>query len=222
MFSLFIIGDAPGFALDGSKRAALKMLLAKIPGRGEALVMAADQPGEQPFAHEGPGPALAFQIDFAGKAEAESALAASGALADLPAALNLRPAALSHQLMEAQPFPFNAPAMQDPFCTFLVTYPGTAADLPGWLKHYDAHHPPIMKRFPRIREVATYWPAEFASALPFQRGNAMQRNKVVFETHADLVAALASPVMEEMRADGRGFPASSAKATHFPYQTWRL
>ena len=54
------------------------------------------------------------------------------------------------------------------------------------------------------------------------RESALQRNKVVFDSLADLIAALASPAMIEMRADGKRFPPFAGKATHFPMTTWRV
>lgn len=223
MHALFVIVAQPGLNVAESRLADLKALLSRIPDRAESRIMLADRtPADQPFAQDGEAPALALQVNFAERAAADHAMAPGGALAGLPGIAGVPAHAVSHQLMEVHAFPFAAPPMADPFCTFLVTYPGTTADLPGWLRHYDAHHPPIMKTFPGIREVETYWPVEFVSTLPFERGDAMQRNKVVFESFADLIAALASPVMEDMRADGRKFQPSSAKATHFPMKTWRV
>jgi hypothetical protein len=50
----------------------------------------------------------------------------------------------------------------------------------------------------------------------------LQRNKVVFASLADLIAALASPVMAEMRADMARFPPFTLGNTHFPMTTWRV
>ena len=223
MLALFVIAETTAPAPEHDRVAALRDLLAPIPGRMASRIMLADRaPANQPFAADGPGPDLVLQIGFAGRAEAEAALSATGALAGLPALLGAPASALSHQLMDLHAFPVETAPGKEPFCTFFVTYPGTTADLPGWLAHYDAHHPPIMRRFPGIREVETYWPMDWTSALPFARGTAMQRNKVVFDSLDALVAALASPVMEEMRADGRAFPPMSAKSTHFPMRTWRV
>lgn len=223
MHALFIVAEQPGLVAPEGALDRLRALLDKVPGQAGSRVMLADRtPAEQPFSADGEGPALALQINFADPAAAKAALAATSPLASLAQAAGVPAASLAHQLMEVRAFPFDAPALADPFCTFLVTYPGTTADLPAWLRHYDAHHPPIMKTFPKIREVETYWPLAFDSGLPFARSNAMQRNKVVFDSFADLIGALASPVMEDMRADGRGFAPSSAKATHFPMTTWRV
>lgn len=204
-------------------RAELNALLAGTAGVGAARLMLVDRtPADQPFASDGTGPELVLEIGFSDRAAAGHALAAGSPLAGLPGLLGVTAPAITCQLMEQHGFPFEAPALEDPYCTFFVTYPGTSDDLPGWLRHYDDSHPPIMKTFPGIREVATYWPVEAGNGLGFSAGTAMQRNKVVFQTLADLIAALASPVMEAMRADSQKFPSATARATHFPMTTWRL
>lgn len=223
MIAVFVIAGNTGPAHEPERVAALSSLLGRLPGRTASRIMLADRaPANQPFAADGPGPDLVLQIGFADRAGAEAALSATSALSDLPALLATPASAITLQVMEVHAFPVETAPGPEPFCTFFVTYPGTTADLPGWLAHYDAHHPPIMRRFPGIREVETYWPMAFNAALPFARGTAMQRNKVVFDSLEGLVAALASPVMDEMRADGRGFAPMSAKATHFPMRTWRV
>lgn len=223
MVVLFVSAESIAAAAQGETVAALRRLLDAVPGRGASRIMLADRsPANQPFAGDGRAPDLVLHIGFADQAAAERAMTADGALAGLPTIIGTPAAALTHQLMDVHAFPVEPGPAADPFCTFFVTYPGTTADLGAWLTHYDANHPPIMRRFPGIREVETYWPLSWASALPFARGTAMQRNKVVFDTLADLVAALASPVMEEMRVDGRSFAPMTQKATHFPMLTWRV
>lgn len=226
MHSVFVIFDAPGVGLTADEIASLRNAVAAIPGLAEARIMIADlTPSDQPFAKDGPGPALVLQLYFATKDAAAASLAAGGALAELAghAALSrLKDAHVSHQLMEARLFPVGAGAPADPCCTFFVTYPGTTADLASWLDHYDANHPPIMRRFPRIREVETYRPIAWTSGLGWARSDAMQRNKVVFDSLGDLIAALASPVMEEMLADGRAFAPRTGKTTHHPMTTYRV
>ena len=186
--------------------------------------------GEQPFARDGRGPPLVLQLDFTMAQDLNNALHGAGALAQImrPGALpSLVNAAVAYQPMIgrrfATPDPVFKPAPGALPCTFLVDYPGTADNLEAWLDHYDAHHPPIMTRFPDIREVATFRPvAETEGDLPCARGTSMQRNKVVFDSSDALVAALASPVMAEMRADAAAFPPYSRRATHFVMATRRL
>ncbi len=113
---------------------------------------------------------------------------------------------------------FRTPAGALP-CTYLVHYPGPAEDLNAWLSHYIAHHPPIMARFPGIREIEICTRLDWCDALPWPRVEAMQRNKVVFDDATALTAALNSPVRHEMRADFARFPAYRGGNLHYPMAT---
>ena len=66
-------------------------------------------------------------------------------------------------------------------CTYLVAYEGAAEDLTAWLTHYIADHPPIMARFPGIRQIEIYTCIDWCGGLPWPRVTHMQRNKVVFD-----------------------------------------
>ena len=201
-----------------------------VPGLQDGLAFTPMAAGEQPFARDGRGPPLVLQLDFTTAQGLDAALSRAGALAQImrPGALpSLANAAVACQRMIGRRFATPDPSFRlapgDLPCTFLVDYPGTADNLEAWLDHYDAHHPPIMTRFPNIREVATFRPAaETGGDLPCARRTSMQRNKVVFDSSNALVAALASPVMAEMRADAAAFPPYSRRATHFVMATRRL
>ena len=101
-------------------------------------------------------------------------------------------------------------------CTYLVAYEGAAEDLTAWLTHYIADHPPIMARFPGIRQIEIYTCIDWCGGLPWPRVAHMQRNKVVFDNQAALTAALNSPVRHEMREAFHRFPPFTGPITHFP------
>ena len=113
---------------------------------------------------------------------------------------------------------FRTPPDEKP-CTYLVAYEGAADDLPAWLAHYIDDHPPIMARFPGIRQIEIYTCIDWCGGLPCPRIAHMQRNKVVFDSPAALTAALNSPVRHEMRAAFHRFPSFTGPITHFPMQT---
>lgn len=222
MWTLFVTvaADAP---LNKADISDVRSTVQAMRGVVEARIMVPDAtPSHQPFAADGRGPELALQLTFASRAAADAALSAPTPLAHLDLLQRLPKARVAHQLMQGRSFATGSRAPTDPCLTFFVTYPGTAQDIQHWLDHYDANHPPIMVRFPGIREVETHRPVAWSSSWPFEQENVLQRNKVVFDSFADLVAALASPVMLEMRADGKAFPPFTGKATHFPMTTWRV
>ncbi|WP_158818228.1 hypothetical protein [Methylocapsa sp. S129] len=228
--TLFIVYRDAEAQLSDADLQSVTSVVQTLSGLQDGLAFTPLATGAQPFARDGRGPPLVLQLDFATAQDLDAALTGAGPLAQIlrPGALpSLATAAVACQRMIGRRF-----ATPDPTfrlapnalpCTFLVDYPGTADNLEAWLDHYDAHHPPIMTRFPNIREVATFRPApETGANLPCARGTSMQRNKVVFDSSDALVAALASPVMDEMRTDSSAFPPYSRRATHFVMATRRL
>jgi hypothetical protein len=229
--TLFIVyRDAEGQLSDADLQSVTDVVQA-LPGLQDGLAFTPiAAAGEQPFASDGRGPPLVLQLDFATAQDLDAALMGAGSLAQIvrPGALpSLANAAVACQRLIGRRFATPDPVFRLPHgslaCTFLVDYPGATDNLEAWLDHYDAHHPPIMTRFPEIREVATFRPdAEATNDLPCARETSMQRNKVVFDTPDKLAAALASPVMAEMRADSAAFPPYSQRPTHFVMATRRL
>jgi hypothetical protein len=228
--TLFIVyRDAEAQLSDADLR-SVSGVAQTLPGLQDGLAFTPIGAGEQPFARDGRGPPLVLQFDFATAQDLDAALMGAGSLAQIvrPGALpSLANAAVACQRLIGRRFATPDPVVRLPHgslpCTFLVDYPGAADNLEAWLDHYDAHHPPIMTRFPEIREVATFRPdAEGTNDLPCAREISMQRNKVVFDSPDKLAAALASSVMVEMRADSAAFPPYSQRPTHFVMATRRL
>lgn len=173
-----------------------------------------------PYLDDGPPPQLVLQLYFDDIAALEAALASNGHLQEL-GALNMTDARQQAMLIRRFPVPdpvFRTPPGEHP-CTYLVTYEGSADDLPAWLAHYIDDHPPIMARFPGVRQVEVYTCIDWCGGLPCPRVTHMQRNKVVFDSPAALTAALNSPVRHEMRAAFHRFPAFTGPITHYPMTT---
>ena len=172
-----------------------------------------------PYLDDGAPPPLVLQLYLETIEALEAAVGAGGHLQALAARL---PRA-THQAMVARDFRVPDPTFRTAPgalpCTYLVHYPGPAEDLNAWLSHYIAHHPPIMARFPGIREIEICTRLDWCDALPWRRVDAMQRNKVVFDDAAALTAALSSPVRHEMRADFARFPAYRGGNLHYPMAT---
>lgn len=223
--SLFVIIEAPAAAMSGLDPGRIGALAADLPGLREAwLHRPVAEPVDHPFTADGLGPALVLELGLETLAEVEAALRPDR-LGQLSAALPAS-ASVSHQVFAARRFPAPEPALGTKpgaaFCTYLVRYAGRAEDPKAWLDFYDANHPPIMRRFPGVREVVTYRPVAWRGELDWARADALQRNKVVFDSPAALSAALVSPVMAEMRADRAAFPPFEGAATHHPMWTRTL
>jgi hypothetical protein len=221
-FCWFGQANAAGAVVSEAELNWLAETAGRVRGVTEALLFT---PGttHDPYLNDGPPPALALQIYFDGIESLEAALAGNGplmALTDLP---SLHGATFTQQAMLARPFAVPDPVFRtapDAFpCTYLVAYEGTAEDLPAWLSHYLASHTAIMARFPGIRQAEVCTRIDWCGALPWQRVDHMQRNKVVFDDADGLTAALNSPVRHEMRTDFAQFPVFTGPVNHFPMTT---
>jgi hypothetical protein len=210
-------------ALPAAELAAASSLCAATPGLSRALL---HSPGttSDPYLHDGPSPALALQLYFTDIAQLEAACAPAGHLQALSRVLpSLSGATSSQQAMLARRFPVPDANFRtipgQAHATYLVSYQGQAEDLNAWLSYYIAHHPPIMAKFPGIRQIEICSRIDWCSLLPFARVDHMQRNKVVFDDAASLTAALNSEVRHEMRRDFIHFPPFTGANTHFPMHT---
>lgn len=227
-FCHFITFESVGEArsLAASDRHAIVECLAAMQGLHHAL-MHEPAATSDPYLNDGAPPILALQLYFDELAALEAASSAGPLLAKLSVAgalPSLTDTRCSQQAMAVRTFPVPDPRPTrdgDLRCTYLVAYEGTADDVNAWLGHYIGHHPPIMARFPGIREIEIYTRMDWCGVLPFPRVDFLQRNKVVFDSQDALTAALNSPVRHEMRADFKEFPPFSGRNTHYPMLTRR-
>jgi uncharacterized protein (TIGR02118 family) len=221
--SWFLTVQHPTASLDAAARQAIETAIGATAGVEQALLFTPSATSD-PYLDDGRPPLLAMQVDFSGIVPLETALGIGGSLAGLPNALaaiagaDVREQAMLTRRYGVPDPTFRTPAGSSP-CTYLVAYYGQTEDLNAWHRHYIAHHPPIMGRFPGIRQIEIHTCIDWCSALPFRRGDAFQRNKVVFDDQAALTAALNSPVRHEMRADFKDFPKFSGANTHYPMDT---
>lgn len=225
-FVYFHLAD-PAARVTPSDMSRLRTLLGGLPGMTEGLIFT---PTETQIAHyfpdDPPAPALALQLQFDDIAALEAVLRPDGALQVLaqPGVLrSLADAHVTEQAMIRRRFPVDEPLIAgEPFCSYLVHYPGEADDLNAWLAHYVDHHPPIMRQFPGVRLVEIYSRIDWCSFMPWQRVNFMQRNKLAFDTPAAFSAAQFSPVIEKLRADFAVFPPFRGGNVHYPLLTWTV
>jgi hypothetical protein len=224
-FALFRDAAGRRSSVSEPDMAWLGRFIAATPDLQQALIFTPASTSD-PYLDDGPPPRLALQLYFDDIAPLEAAAAASGHLQGLAAqgALpSLEGASVTQQAMLVRRFPVPDPTFRTPPgeypCTYFVAYEGEAEDLAAWLAHYIADHPPIMARFPDIRQIEIYTCIDWCGSLPWPRVRHMQRNKVVFDSAAALTAALNSPVRHEMRAAFAGFPPFTGPVTHFPMAT---
>jgi uncharacterized protein (TIGR02118 family) len=216
---------APDACLAPADQDWLVRLLAGKPGLQKALLFTPSV-ARDPFLDDGACPPLVLECYFPTIEALEAAIGPDGhlqALAAPDALPSLAGATVTQQAMLARAFPVPDPVLQAAPgalpCTYIVAYEGVAEDLNRWLSYYITHHPPIMARFPGIREIEVSTRIDWCSAVPWPRATLLQRNKVVFDSPQALDAALNSPVRTEMREDFHKFPPFSGIATHYPMAT---
>jgi len=203
-------------------------LIGTVGGLARALMHVPPPAGiRHAFPNDEPGPPLAMQL-YAKRIESledalrpAGTLQAIGAAGEIPALRGMR---VQQQIMLVRALPIApletpVPGL-DPRCSYLVHYPGQAADLSAWHRHYIDHHPPIMRRFPKVREIEICTRVDWIGGLPGMRVDFMQRNKLMFDSPEDLSAALSSPVIQEMRADFHQFPEFAGGNAHYPMLTF--
>jgi uncharacterized protein (TIGR02118 family) len=218
---LFLIATPKaGAAVAAADTAALLDLAAGMPGIRRAVVHVPLEGGaNDPYLHAQAAPACTLQLYFGEIDALEGVLREGGEAHALLQADGFKDCSVVQQVMAVRRYPVpdaGSVAAGEPRCTYLVSYEGPADDFNAWLGHYIDSHPPIMARFPGIREIEIYTRMDYRGALPAERSHAMQRNKVVFDSPEALNLALASPVRHEMRADFRNFPPFSGANLHFP------
>lgn len=192
----------------------LRGMLAGLAGLERALI---HRPQQGSGHGDAAPPALAVQIEFDDIKALESAAAATGVLQALPDFLPTGLGAGSQQAFLSRRYPVAAPAVAA--CSYLVHYPGPAQNIGDWLQHYADHHIPLMCRLPQIREVEMLTCIDHLSSLPMPRARHMQRNRVAFDSPADLAAALNSPIRTQMRADVGAYPPFEGGIYHFTMRT---
>lgn len=230
MFSLFVFfrhQSDTSVRLDREDVAKLASILQSIRSLRRGLLFTPAPVGTvHPFPDDEPPPMLALQLNFPRIEMLEAAGAPDGplrALTDTLALPWLTQVNPTQQVMLTRSFPVPDPQLRTPpdglACSYLVHYPGPAEDINAWLAHYVTHHPPLMARFPSVREIEIYSRVDSCGGLPWPRETAMQRNRLMFDTPEALSAGLSSPVLLEMRRDREKFPPFTGGAVHYPLLT---
>lgn len=228
-FLSFFDRDDPESEVDSATLDRVAEIVRSTPGLKRGLVYHADQSVGRHYPNDDAPPQMALQLYFDEIADIEAALAKDGhlqALASPETLPDLANAEAQQQAMVVRRFnvpePVRGKPVLDPFCTFLVHYPGKTEDLNAWLDHYVRNHPAIMAKFPKVREAEVCSRMDWIGFLPWPRVDYMQRNKVVFDSAEDLLAALSSPVRAEMTADFEEFPPFEGGNAHYPLTTLEI
>lgn len=205
-------------------RSRLRDILMNISGVHEALIFTPAQATDI-YTHDGVGPPLGLQLEFADIIALEEAAGRAGALQALfdPGVLGemLEPTLGDAQAFLRRSYPAYEPLRDPPAdpCSFVVHYSGRAQDINAWLTHYIGGHVPLMRQLPGVRAVEVLTPVEWISALPVHKAEHMQRNRIVFDNPAALTTALQSPIRHELREDFEKLPPFDGGSFHHAMAT---
>lgn len=193
----------------------------------ETLDLYIPENSHDPMLDDGAGPLLTAQTGFASLEALEAGIAAPalsealGDLADGPASA----CTIAHDAMELKFFPVageDRPAPLTAPVSYVVRYHRPADDEAHFVEHYCAHHPPVLGKFPKIRNVMCYLPLDWIDPLGVPRADYLLGNEVVFDSLGDLNAALASDVRHELREDYKTLPPFHGRNTHYAMRRERL
>ena len=198
----------------------------KSVGDVEAVEVYLPEPGNVPLMDDVPAPAMIVQIDLNSPAAA-TALVGSGEFERLFTNAESYPGLVEKinlEILEAvhydlpgheSPLPRTAPL------SFVVRYYGPVADAADFIDFYTNNHPPLLAKFPGIRNVLCYLPLNWQSMKEITDDYMFLGNEVVFDDLNALNQALASDVMPEVQADGEHFAAYGYN-THHAMQRHRV
>jgi uncharacterized protein (TIGR02118 family) len=159
---------------------------------------------------------LIVQADFAAREQLQDAMANSrvvDALAAMPGNGDFK---VTAEAFTTRHFPLDdgsTPARRAPL-SFVVRYYHPIENEQVFNAYYVGHHPPIMVKFPGVRNILCYLPVDWQDASGVTPSMSFLGNELVFDSVEDLNTALASDVRHDLRADYRQFPPHEGNSTH--------
>jgi len=177
------------------------------------------EPGDVPVLDDVPAPTLIVQIDFE-SAEPAAALVRANEFRKLfTSKEGFNPAAEKINLEVVEAVHFDIPGRETPPprtapLSFVVRYYGPVRDAGDFAKFYMENHPPIVARFPNIRNVLCYLPLGWRDMGEVTDESLVIGNEVVFDDLASLKGALATEITEEAIADSQRFESFGYSSHH--------
>jgi uncharacterized protein (TIGR02118 family) len=216
-------GDAVRAWLEGAPAALFKA----AAGLETLDLYVPERSAKDPYLHDGPGPLAMLQAGFGTQKDLEALLASPAFRATVVAPSPAPPdkVTVTHDAMALRFFPVAGETRPAPLVapiSYVVRYHRPAANEAEFVAHYVAHHPPLLGKFPGIRNVICYLPIRWSDPTPIAPADYMLGNEVVFDSPEALDAALASPVRHALREDFKNFPKFAGRNTHYAMRRARL
>jgi len=195
------------------------LALLKTERNVNAVEIYTPESGDVPRMDESPVPTIIVQIDL-DDADAAKTLVQSDKFQQVFMDKNAYPAPVEKinlEITEAVHFPLPSIAAPPPRTaplSFVVRYYGPVRNAAEFVEFYTGHHPPILGKFPGIRNVLCYLPLDWRATGEVADDRLIIGNEVVFDDLNALNRALASDVLAEAQADGRHFQAFGESTHH--------
>jgi uncharacterized protein (TIGR02118 family) len=199
---------------------AARPALQKLPGL-TALDVYTPEKVSDPYLDDGTGPIRFVMAYFADAAALQHAVNS----ADYRAAVAAAGAEVHGEAFAVHLFAVAGEAKPSPMrstLSYIVRYRRPAEDEKAFQTFYMNNHPPILGKFPGIRNCRCYTPIAWTDPAKLPRFDYMLGNEVVFDDVAALDASLKSDVRHEARRDYKSFPKFSGKNTHYAMRRARL
>ena len=130
------------------------------------------EPSHDPFLNDGSGPLLVVQMRFSDQQTLAQGLT-SQVLTDALRILRNLPVdggEIVQEALKLEHYPVSGEATEPGAVSYLVNYQRPADDELAFLKHYRAHHPPIMLQFPGLRSLELGLPIGWCPLEKFALG----------------------------------------------------
>ncbi|MFT7265658.1 MAG: hypothetical protein ACI9A2_003745, partial [Halioglobus sp.] len=102
--------------------------------------------------------------------------------------------------------------------SFVVRYYGPVENQAEFVDFYTKNHPPLLAKFPDIRNVLCYLPMDYEQAGNIGDDSLVIGNEVVFDNLDALNAALASDAMPALSDDSKNFAKYGYSTHHAMYR----
>ena len=177
------------------------------------------EPGDVPVMDDIPAPTFIVQINFE-SAEQATALAESEifkrlftnkeAFASPAEKINLEILKPVHFDLPG----YDVPPPRTAPLSFVVRYYGPVKDAGKFANYYMNNHPPILAKFPNIRNVLCYLPLDWGNMGEVKDDRLVIGNEVVFDDLKTFKEALESDILEEAQADNAKFESYGYSSHH--------
>lgn len=177
------------------------------------------EPGDVPVLDDVPAPTVIVQIDVDGEDAARKLVESEEFQERFNSEQALGPGvdSIRLELTEAVHYPVAGKTEAAPrtaALSFVVRYYGPVADPAQFVEFYTENHPPILAKFPAIRNVLCYLPLGWKDSKGITDDRLVIGNEVVFDDLDALKHSMTTPILDEAMADSEQFKAYGYSTHH--------